>query len=180
VEYRHRVRTSAISEGQRQNRKNKLVAAIAVGKPIAAWARENKVSRRTAYRWAKDPRVKSAVEARRRKAVDHSVGVLTGRLARAANCIAELGEYAESESVRLSANKAVYSTMIHPRCLRVKEAFQTYSRQRRGGEWINYPADSHPEEDLIDALRAGIRDAFPDGLAPRPSFTSVHASRLLG
>jgi hypothetical protein len=44
-----------MSEGQRQNRKNKLVAAIAVGAPVAAWARENKVSRRTAYRWAKDP-----------------------------------------------------------------------------------------------------------------------------
>ncbi len=62
----------------------------------------------------------------------------------------------------------------------MKEAFQTYSRQRRGGEWINDPADSHPEEDLIDTLRGGIRDAFPDGLAPRPSFTPVHASRLLG
>ena len=70
--------------------------------------------------------------------------------------------------------------LIHPRCLRLKEAFQTYSRQRRGGEWINYPADSHPEEDLIDALRGGIRDAFPDGLAPRPSFKPVHASRVLG
>ena len=60
--------------------------------------------------------------------------------------------------------------LIHPRCLRLKDAFQTYSRQRRGGEWIDYPADSHPEEDLIDALRGGIRDAFPDGLAPRPNF----------
>ncbi len=50
--------------------------------------------------------------------------------------------------------------LVHPRCLRLKEAFQTYSRQRRGGEWINYPVDSHPEEDLIDALRGGIRDAY--------------------
>jgi hypothetical protein len=30
-----------MSEGQRQNWKNKLIAAIAVGKPIAAWVREN-------------------------------------------------------------------------------------------------------------------------------------------
>ena len=112
MEHRHRVSTSAMSEGQRQNRKNKLVAAIAVGKPIAVWARENKVSRRTAYRWAKDPKVKAAVDARRRKAVDHSVGVLNARLVRAANAIADLGECAESESVRLSANKAVFSTMI--------------------------------------------------------------------
>jgi hypothetical protein len=70
--------------------------------------------------------------------------------------------------------------LIHPRCCRLKEAFQNYSRQRRGGEWINYPADSHPEEDLIDALRGGIRDAFPEGLAPRPDIRSVHASSILG
>jgi hypothetical protein len=36
-------------EGKRQNQKNNLAAATAVEKPIAAWARENKVSRRTAY-----------------------------------------------------------------------------------------------------------------------------------
>ncbi len=112
MEYCHRVRKRAMSEGQRQNRKNKLVAAIAMGKPIAVWARENKVSRRTAYRWAKDPKAKAAVDARRRKAFDHSVGVLSGRLARAATAIADLGETADSESVRLSANKAVFSTMI--------------------------------------------------------------------
>ncbi len=47
---------------------------------------------------------------------------------------------------------------IHPRCLRLKEAFQTYSRQRRGG----------------------IRDAFPEGLVPQPNFHPVHASRILG
>ncbi len=41
-----------MSEGQRQNRKNKLVAAIAAGKPIAVWATENMASKRTAYRWA--------------------------------------------------------------------------------------------------------------------------------
>jgi hypothetical protein len=70
--------------------------------------------------------------------------------------------------------------LIHPRCSRLKDAFQTYSRQRRGGEWIDYPADGHPEEDLIDALRGGIRDAFPEGLAPRPNLQAVHAARVLG
>ena len=69
--------------------------------------------------------------------------------------------------------------LIHPRCTRLKDAFQTYSRQRRGGEWIDYPADGHPEEDLIDALRGGIRDAFPEGLAPRPNLRPVHAGRVL-
>ena len=70
--------------------------------------------------------------------------------------------------------------LIHPRCLRLKDAFQNYSRQRRGGEWIDYPADGHPEEDLIDALRGGIRDVFPDGLAAPPNLRPVHASRVLG
>jgi hypothetical protein len=70
--------------------------------------------------------------------------------------------------------------LIHPRCSRLKDAFQTYRRQRRGGELIDYPADGHPEEDLIDALRGGIRDAFPEGLAPQLNLRSVHASRVLG
>jgi len=70
--------------------------------------------------------------------------------------------------------------LIHPRCSRLKDAFQTYSRQRRGGEWIDYPADSHPEEDLIDALRGGIRDAFPQGLVPPPNLRPVRAARVVG
>jgi hypothetical protein len=34
--------------------------------------------------------------------------------------------------------------------------------------------------DLIDALRGGIRDAFPTGLVPRADFRHVHASRVMG
>ena len=33
---------------------------------------------------------------------------------------------------------------------------------------------------LIDALRGGIRDAFPEGLGPRPNLLPVHAARVLG
>jgi hypothetical protein len=70
--------------------------------------------------------------------------------------------------------------VIHPRCTRLRDAFQTYRRQRRGGELIDFPADGHPEEDLIDALRGGIRDVFPEGLAPQLNLRRVHASRVLG
>ena len=70
--------------------------------------------------------------------------------------------------------------LIHPRCSRLKDAFQTYSHQRRGGELIDYPADGHPEEDMIDALRGGVRDAFPEGLAPQLNLRRFHASRVLG
>ena len=44
---------------------------------------------------------------------------------------------------------------------------------------IFQPADGHPEEDLIDALRGGIRDAFPEGLVPKPDFRHVHVSQVL-
>ncbi len=40
---------------------------------------------------------------------------------------------------------------IHPRCKHLKDAFLNYQRQRRGGQWIDFPADGHPEEDLMDA-----------------------------
>ena len=69
--------------------------------------------------------------------------------------------------------------LIHPRCTRLRDAFGTYSRQRRGGEWIDYPADGHPEEDMIDALRGGVRDAFPEGLAPGPRVQQFRASGIL-
>jgi len=69
--------------------------------------------------------------------------------------------------------------IIHPRCARLKEAFQTYSRQRRSGQWTDFPADSHPEEDSIDALRGGVRDALPEGNALAPYLPRVQAARVL-
>jgi hypothetical protein len=45
---------------------------------------------------------------------------------------------------------------IHPQCTRLKEAFKNYCKHKRGGEWIDFPADGHPEEDMMDALRGGI------------------------
>ena len=56
---------------------------------------------------------------------------------------------------------------IHPRCVRLKDAFLNYCKQRRGSEWIDFPADGHPEEDFLDALRGGIRDALPNGASDR-------------
>jgi phage terminase large subunit-like protein len=71
------------------------------------------------------------------------------------------------------------SLTIHPRCVRLKEAFGNYCRQRQGGQWIDFPADGHPEEDLLDALRGGIRDALPEGAVIKPGLPRVHASRLV-
>jgi phage terminase large subunit-like protein len=69
--------------------------------------------------------------------------------------------------------------IIHPRCTRLKDAFRNYCRQRRGGQWIDFPADGHPEEDLMDAVRGGIRDALPAGFASVAKLSRVHASGIL-
>ena len=70
--------------------------------------------------------------------------------------------------------------LIHPRCSRLKAAFQTYRRQRRGGQWVDFPADGHPEEDLMDAAwRGGVRDAFPEGLVNTRELRSLHGSRAV-
>jgi hypothetical protein len=69
---------------------------------------------------------------------------------------------------------------IHPRCAQLKDAFRNYCRERRAGEWVDFPADGHPEEDFIDALRGGIRDALPEGSTPVLDLPRVHASRIFG
>jgi hypothetical protein len=69
--------------------------------------------------------------------------------------------------------------ILHPRCLMLKEAFQTYRRQFRGGQWIDFPADGHPEEDLIDALRGGVRDALPEGNVLARRLPRAHVWRVL-
>jgi len=69
--------------------------------------------------------------------------------------------------------------IIHPRCPKLKDAFLNYAKQRRGGEWVDFPADSHPEEDMLDALRGGVRDALPDGCrTAATAIRSVHAGRV--
>jgi len=67
---------------------------------------------------------------------------------------------------------------IHPGCARLKDAFRNDSRQRRGGQWIDFPADGHPEEDLIDALRGRIRHVLPGGGSSPPDLDQVRASGI--
>jgi hypothetical protein len=64
---------------------------------------------------------------------------------------------------------------IHPRCLKLISAFFNYSKIQRGGQWVDFPADGHPDEDLADALRGGIRDALPEGLAQKLNLKTAHA-----
>jgi hypothetical protein len=58
----------------RRNHKIEFAVAIAVGEPISAWAQENGVPERTAFRWAQDPKVRREVEASRRRATNEPIG----------------------------------------------------------------------------------------------------------
>ena len=70
--------------------------------------------------------------------------------------------------------------LLHPRCTGLKAAFQNYARRRTpGGDWLDEPADpQHPHEDLMDALRGGVRDRFPEGRIEQPRLRTVPAGTV--
>jgi hypothetical protein len=69
--------------------------------------------------------------------------------------------------------------IIHPRCRHLIGALQSYSRARRAGQWMDYPADpQHPHEDLIDALRGGLSLLLPEGRTPHQGFLRRRAGRV--
>jgi hypothetical protein len=71
--------------------------------------------------------------------------------------------------------------VVHPRCTRLKAAFLNYARRRTArGDWLDEPADpQHPHEDLMDALRGGVRDRFPEGRVEQPRLRQVKAGSIL-
>jgi hypothetical protein len=69
--------------------------------------------------------------------------------------------------------------LIHPRCEHLIRAFGSYIRASRSGEFVDFPLDpNHPSEDLMDALRGGVRDAMPEGRKPQPGLGRVQAARV--
>lgn len=48
----------------------------------------------------------------------------------------------------------------------------------RGREPDDPDDPQHPHEDLIDALRGGIRDRFPEGRIEQPRMSRVQAGRV--
>jgi hypothetical protein len=92
--------------------KSQLTLAIAKGTPVTKWARQNNVPRRTAFRWAREPGVKAAVERHRRRALDRAVGRMTNGVTWATQGIFDLAKGADSESVKLAALRAVVSDMM--------------------------------------------------------------------
>jgi hypothetical protein len=101
-----------MSDEERKKRKSQLARAVALGQSTEDWALQNGVAERTAYRWARDPKVKAVVNSHRRKALDHALGVMSGRVAGAARAIGALGQNAASESVQLGALKAVFTNLL--------------------------------------------------------------------
>lgn len=60
---------------------------------------------------------------------------------------------------------------LNPRCKALKTAFENYRRAQLGGQWMDYPQErQHPYEDMIDALRGGLKIVFPEGRRPAPKF----------
>ena len=112
MEPSHRQPMNVMSEEQRKTRVSELATAIAEGNSVAEWARANKVPERTAYRWARDPRVRAEVDSRRRRAVDEAIGRMAERVSWATRGIATLAEHAKSESVRLAALRSFLADMI--------------------------------------------------------------------
>jgi len=94
------------------SQRDQLAMAVAQGKSIAGWARQNGVPRRTAQRWAAEPDVRRQVEDWRRRILDRALGYMAGRSMWAVKGIAKLGADAESESVQLRARRAVLSDQI--------------------------------------------------------------------
>ena len=65
--------------------------------------------------------------------------------------------------------------LVHPRCVATIAALKSYRRAKRQGQFQDYPEDpQHPSEDMVDALRGGVRMAFPDGRKDPSRLKRVH------
>jgi hypothetical protein len=70
--------------------------------------------------------------------------------------------------------------LVHSRCKATIQALQSYRRAKRNGQWLDEPADpQHPYEDLVDALRGGLKAYYPEGRIARSSLTRVKANKVL-
>ena len=68
---------------------------------------------------------------------------------------------------------------IHPRCETLIRALQSYRRAKRAGQLQDYPQDpQHPHEDLVDALRGGLRAYYPNGRCAQSNLTRVPARQV--
>lgn len=58
---------------------------------------------------------------------------------------------------------------IHPRCGKLIAAMMGYRRAKKAGQLLDKPEDpQHPHEELVDSLRGGLCNKFPDGRRIKP------------
>jgi hypothetical protein len=83
------------------------------------------------------------------------------------------------ESLLMAADGGV-SILIHPRCKHLISALQNYRRMKRGTQWQDKPEDrdAHPQEDLIDAMRGGLKTELPEGRKPPRTYNKTTANRM--
>ena len=93
-------------------RKANLALALAAGKTVADWAKDNAIPDRTARTWSHSPEVRDQVEAIRRAVIDRTIGRLSDHATEAADQIARLAKDATSEAVRLQAARAVLAELM--------------------------------------------------------------------
>ena len=74
------------------------------------------------------------------------------------------------ESFVNPADSRVPQLLVHPRCEDLINALRSYRRAKRAGQLLDHPADpQHPFEDLVDALRGGLKAHYPNGRIPKSS-----------
>ncbi len=101
-----------MSEELPKNTKIHLALALAQGCSAAKWARAHAVPKNTAYSWAREPEVRKAIQAHRRRLIDEAVGKLTKNTGKAADVLIRLARDGDSHSIQFRAARAVYSDMI--------------------------------------------------------------------
>jgi hypothetical protein len=92
---------------RREGLKRQLADAIANGERVIDWAEANGVAERTAYRWATRREVRTRVEAIRRGFIEGAISLMAEHAGWAVKAIIDLGKSASSESVKLSAARAI-------------------------------------------------------------------------
>ncbi len=95
-----------------QHRKAQLALALAGGSTAIEWAKEHNVPESTIYRWANSPEVEEGVNQIRQQIWEQTISRLIQNATFAAEQIVKLAREAASESVRLSASRAVLADLM--------------------------------------------------------------------
>ena len=119
--------------------------------------------RRTAFYWAKDPKVRREVDACRRRALNQAIGRLTGMAMNAVEGIAHLAQEADSESVQLRAWRSVLADLMSVSKFSVLEYRMTEIEEELGrrDKVARWPGDPGAPEILRGQFICPCPGAWP-------------------